>query len=95
MLNDPMYYSHQTEPSLEILDSESACILDGFPRMYVWIGRRCNYALRNKVQIHNSSKKIKNIYNQKKKKIKKTSTTAKKVTVLKMFNLLREIPTSF
>ncbi|XP_048735366.2 advillin-like isoform X2 [Ostrea edulis] len=37
-----------TEPSLEILDSESACILDGFPRMYVWIGRRCNYALRNK-----------------------------------------------
>lgn len=39
----------QTEPSLEVLDSEAACILDGFPRMYVWIGRHCNYALRNKV----------------------------------------------
>lgn len=40
----------QSEPSIEVLDSEAACILDGFPRMYVWVGRHCNYALRNKVQ---------------------------------------------
>ncbi|XP_022334058.2 advillin-like isoform X1 [Crassostrea virginica] len=48
-----------TEPSLEVLDSEAACILDGFPRMYVWIGRHCNYALRNKA-IH-VAKRIRNL----------------------------------
>lgn len=48
-----------SEPSLEVLDSEAACILDGFPRMYVWIGRHCNYALRNKA-IH-VAKRIRNL----------------------------------
>ncbi|XP_061172795.1 advillin-like isoform X1 [Saccostrea echinata] len=51
-----------TEPSLEALDSEAACILDGFPRMYVWIGRHCNYALRNKAI--QTAKRIRNLQRQ-------------------------------
>ena len=36
------------EPSADLLDKNATCILDGFPRMYVWIGENCPYSTRLK-----------------------------------------------
>ncbi|XP_076104463.1 advillin-like isoform X2 [Mytilus galloprovincialis] len=46
------------EPSADLLDNNLACILDGFPRIYVWIGQNCPYTTRLKaIQV---AKKIRN-----------------------------------
>ncbi|XP_076465060.1 advillin-like isoform X2 [Babylonia areolata] len=36
------------EPRKEEMDSESAALLDGFPRMYLWVGARCDQIRRVK-----------------------------------------------
>lgn len=36
------------EPSVDVLNRNAACILDGFPRIYVWIGKTCPYTTRMK-----------------------------------------------
>ncbi|XP_069137882.1 advillin-like isoform X3 [Argopecten irradians] len=47
------------EPSLDALDPTSACILDGHPRMYVWVGSDCPYNTRLKAI--NLAKKFRNM----------------------------------
>ena len=42
----------QVYPSKEYLQTDNALILDGHPRIYVWIGRECNYITRIKVRQH-------------------------------------------
>ena len=40
---------NQREPRQQELDSAGAALLDGFPRMYLWIGARCDNVSRVKV----------------------------------------------
>ncbi|XP_033750213.1 advillin-like isoform X2 [Pecten maximus] len=47
------------EPSLDALDPTSACILDGHPRMYVWVGSNCPYSTR--LRAINLAKKFRNM----------------------------------
>ncbi|XP_021379587.1 advillin-like isoform X2 [Mizuhopecten yessoensis] len=47
------------EPSLDALDTSSACILDGHPRMYVWVGSHCPYSTR--IRAINLAKKFRNM----------------------------------
>lgn len=37
-----------TEPCVEVLDTTCAALLDGFPRMYLWVGARCDPVSRVK-----------------------------------------------
>ncbi|KAL3866282.1 hypothetical protein ACJMK2_043589 [Sinanodonta woodiana] len=46
-------------PSKEYLTSDSALILDGFPRIYVWIGKKCGYVRR--VKTMQIAKRIRNL----------------------------------
>ncbi|KAK7501682.1 hypothetical protein BaRGS_00007113, partial [Batillaria attramentaria] len=47
-----------TEPRVEELDTTGAALLDGFPRMYLWIGARCNHV--NRVKAIQVARRVRN-----------------------------------